>query len=283
VGIGTVVPTHLLEVAGDISVTGSSDSYFMSNVGVGTSVPAYKLDVVGTLNATGAVTLGSTLGVTGNTILTGDLAVNGGDLTSSGALTITPAATNNLNVVLSGAGDFVVNTSQLYVDTSAGNVGIGTAVPRAKLDVDGPIFIGQAAAPSPATDRLYNTAGNLFWSGSQLAIGAALTWNVVGGTSQGMSVNNGYVANNAALVTITLPATAAAGTIVAVTGGLSGAGGWKLAQNAGQIIHFGSVATTAGVTGYLSSNNQFDGVQLVCVNANTDFVVIASQGNITYF
>jgi hypothetical protein len=178
------------------------------------------------------------------------------------------------------AGQLTDNENLVFNGT---NVGIGTPAPRAKLEVDGAIFIDQEAAPSPATDRLYNTAGNLFWSGSQLALGAALTWNVVGGTSQAMSVNNGYVANNGALVTITLPATAAQGTVVAVTGGLSGAGGWKLAQNAGQIIHFGSVATTTGVTGYLSSNNQFDGVQLLCVQANTDFVVIASQGNITYF
>jgi len=57
--------------------------------------------------------------------------------TASGALGITPAAGSNLNVSLSGAGDFAVNTNQLYVDTSTGNVGIGTAVPGSKLHVSG--------------------------------------------------------------------------------------------------------------------------------------------------
>jgi hypothetical protein len=70
--------------------------------------------------------------------LTGDLAVNGGDITSTSALTLTPLAGQNLNVSLSGAGDFAVNTSQLYVDTSTGNSGFGTTEPVGRLDVLGP-------------------------------------------------------------------------------------------------------------------------------------------------
>lgn len=45
------------------------------------------------------------------------------------ALTVTPAAGSNLNVELSTTGDFAVNTSQFYVDTSTGRVGIGTTTP----------------------------------------------------------------------------------------------------------------------------------------------------------
>ncbi|MHB8871386.1 MAG: beta strand repeat-containing protein [Candidatus Doudnabacteria bacterium] len=58
-------------------------------------------------------------------------------VTSAGALGITPAAGSNLNVNLSTTGDFAVNTNQLYVDTSAASVGIGTATPGYKLDVAG--------------------------------------------------------------------------------------------------------------------------------------------------
>ncbi len=47
--------------------------------------------------------------------------------TSTGALTLQPASGSNLNVTLSGTGDFAVNTNQLYVDTSTGLVGIGTS------------------------------------------------------------------------------------------------------------------------------------------------------------
>ena len=56
-------------------------------------------------------------------------------LISTGALTITPAAGSNLNVNLSTTGDFAVNTNQLYVDTSATNVGIGVTNPAQKLEI----------------------------------------------------------------------------------------------------------------------------------------------------
>ena len=60
-------------------------------------------------------------------------------ITASGALGITPAAGSNLNVALSTTGDFAVNTNQLYVDTSAAFVGIGTASPEKRLTLAGPV------------------------------------------------------------------------------------------------------------------------------------------------
>lgn len=60
-------------------------------------------------------------------------------ITAAGALTVTPAAGSNLNIVLSTTGDFTVNTNAIYVDTSAGGgagwVGIGTSTPAAPLDI----------------------------------------------------------------------------------------------------------------------------------------------------
>ncbi len=94
-----------------------------------------------------------------------------------------------------------------------------------------------------------------------------------------MAVNTGYTANNAALVTLTLPATAAFGSVIAVVG--KGAGLWKIAQNASQTIHFGFVNTTTGTGGSLASTLQYDVVYLVCTTANTDFTVVQSIGNIT--
>ena len=106
-----------------------------------------------------------------------------------------------------------------------------------------------------------------------------ITWNEVTGTTQSASVNAGYIANNAALVTITIPTTAAVGDVVRVTG--KGAGGWKIAQNAGEIIHFLGTDTTTGTGGSLASTGTYDGVEIVCVVANTEWVVISSMGNIT--
>jgi hypothetical protein len=112
------------------------------------------------------------------------------------------------------------------------------------------------------------------------AVGAAtFTWVEVTGTSQAAAVNTGYILNNAGLVTLTLPSTAAVGQIVEAAG--KGSGGWRIAQNAGQTIHFGSANTTTGAGGRLDSTNRYDCVRLLCTTANTDFTVLSSVGNIS--
>jgi hypothetical protein len=104
-------------------------------------------------------------------------------------------------------------------------------------------------------------------------------WNEVTGTSAAMAINNGYIANNGALVTLTLPATAVLGSVIEVCG--KGAGGWSIAQNSGQTIHYGASNTTTGAGGSLASTLQYDAVRMVCTTANTDFVVLSSVGNLT--
>lgn len=112
------------------------------------------------------------------------------------------------------------------------------------------------------------------------ASGGGLTWTVVTGTTQAAAVNNGYFANNAGTVTVTLPATAAVGTVVAVAG-MNNATGWVLAQGGGQQVFFGSATTTSGAGGSLASTKTFDSVYLVCNVANTSWIVTNSVGNIT--
>ncbi len=102
--------------------------------------------------------------------------------------------------------------------------------------------------------------------------GSGVSWNNVAGASQVMTSNNGYVANNPALVTLTLPPTSAFGDYLAIIG--YGAGGWTIAQGAGQQVRIGANATTVGVTGSLSSANQYDSLELVCVVANTIWVAL---------
>lgn len=109
--------------------------------------------------------------------------------------------------------------------------------------------------------------------------GGGITWTEVTGTTQAMAINTGYILNNAGLVTATLPSTAAQGSIISVAG--KGAGGWLIAQNAGQTIHFGSVNTTTGAGGSLASTNRYDSIQLLVITANTDWLVLSAQGNIT--
>jgi hypothetical protein len=68
-------------------------------------------------------------------------------------------------------------------------------------------------------------------------VSGGLPWTEVTAASVQATANRGYVANRATTVTVTLPtsATLSVGDIVAVSG--AGAGGWKIAQNAGQQIH----------------------------------------------
>lgn len=110
--------------------------------------------------------------------------------------------------------------------------------------------------------------------------GSGLGWTEVTATSATMSVNTGYIANNAALVTLTLPSTAAIGDVIYIIG--KGAGGWLIAQGASQLIHIGSSASTSGAGGSVASTNRYDSCQLVCTVADTTWTTLGGvQGVLT--
>jgi hypothetical protein len=121
-----------------------------------------------------------------------------------------------------------------------------------------------------------NSSGVL---GSSTGGGGVVAWTDVTGATVALDVNNGYSMNRATLITATLPAIAAFGSVIEIVG--NGAGGWLLAQNAGQTVHFGNQNTTTGAGGSLASTNRYDSLSLVCTVANTDFVVRTSIGNLT--
>lgn len=106
----------------------------------------------------------------------------------------------------------------------------------------------------------------------------AVVWSVIT-ADQTAAVNSGYLTNKATTLTLTLPTTAAVGTKIRVSG--MNSGGWKIAQNASQIIHFGKSDTTTGTGGYIQSTLTRDSVELLCCVANTEWNVISSVGNIT--
>ncbi len=95
----------------------------------------------------------------------------------------------------------------------------------------------------------------------------SFTWYDITGISQTMSPNNGYVPDNVALVTLTLPATSAFGSILEISG--KGSGGWLIAQGVGQQIHIGAGASTLGVGGSVASTGRYDSLKLVCIVADT--------------
>lgn len=111
------------------------------------------------------------------------------------------------------------------------------------------------------------------------ASASGITWTDVTGTSQAMSPNNGYTANNAGLVTLTLPTTAAYGTELIVVG--KGAGKWKIAQNASQLIIVNQGTSTTGTGGSVAAINQFNTITLICTVANTTWTAISLMGTVT--
>lgn len=104
-------------------------------------------------------------------------------------------------------------------------------------------------------------------------------WNETTSTGpNAMAVNNGYIANNAGLVTFTLPTTSAVGDVVRIAG--YGSGGWTVTYTTGQSIIMGLLTSTV-TTGNIASSNRYDDVELICTVADTTWKRIDSSGNIT--
>lgn len=154
--------------------------------------------------------------------------------------------------------------------------GSGAFVKKTLAEVKTILGLGGAAYLSVGTISGTVAAGDDSRFGTG---GSGITWNEVTGTSQAATVDTGYICNNSALVTVTLPSTCAVGKIIRVAG--KGAGKWKIAQNASQIIYFGDQNTTSGTAGYLAAQNRYDAVELLCITADTTFLVIAPVGNLT--
>lgn len=108
---------------------------------------------------------------------------------------------------------------------------------------------------------------------------SGFTWSGPATTPTAMLPNHGYININVGLGTFTLPSVSIPGDMIYLMG--QGAGGWTITYGTGQTIRIGSSLSTV-TTGSISSTNQYDAIQIVCVSANRDWQVpVAPQGNIT--
>lgn len=126
-----------------------------------------------------------------------------------------------------------------------------------------------------------NTAVTFPTSGTLATTQQATQYQVISATTLAMVVNTKYLITAGTTCTMTLPATSSAGDVIVVAGAGGASAGWSLTQNAGQSIEWGSLTTTVGASGHISSTDNSDGFTIVCVTANTFWALSQPQGNMT--
>ena len=177
-------PGAKLEVNGNLLVGGSGDTWFSGNIGINSTGPRALLEV----GNAASVTAGSNAGaiIKNDLVVDGKIYGDGSKLTglASGLSGLTGASTYGTVPRASSATTLV--DSNINQDAS-GNVGIGSTVPRAKLEVDGTIYatnigIG-TTAPQAALDIngsiQASGTGNVFVSGN-IGIGTTAPTQVLG-------------------------------------------------------------------------------------------------------
>ncbi len=145
--------------------------------------------------------------------------------------------------------------------------GLPTVSSAATVDL---LYIVTDPGGTPASNAV--TYGNL---ASQLVIdGYSQKWSEATADLT-MSINNAYTTNQGSLLTYTLPVTCPVGATFEIAG--KSVSGWLIAQQSGQTIYGLATPTTTGATGSLASFTQYDTVKLVCITADTDFVVLSGN------
>lgn len=222
----------------------------------------------------------------------GALTIAGGTLIDSAGSGSTVTLNAGDTVVASVATDGSAATPSGNAFTIAGGTLLASSGSGATvtLDADDTVVasVGSDSGTATPSSNNFNIVGTngITTSASTDTItidGASISdfdWNVATGSTQAITVNNGYFANYAGTLAFTLPATAAVGDTIQIAQ-MAASQGWSLAQNAGQTCYIGNTATTTGAGGSLASTDDGDWIELVCRVANTDFQVNVKSGNIT--
>ena len=188
----------------------------------------------------------------------------------------------------------VINSSD-PIEVAAGGTGLSTLTDNGILigsgtDTITPLTVGlngQVLVGSTGADPVFATIASAdasisFTTGANtLNIEASIygiTWSEYTGTAKTITVDTGSIANNAAEVVFTLPATSSVGDLISVAG--KGAGKWRIKQAADQIIHKEDSSNPTGVGPFIESNSKYGSVNIVCSVANKDWVVRNTEGDV---
>ena len=153
---------------------------------------------------------------------------------------------------------------------------------------------GGPVSPDGSGNITFNIAGGISIDGNPgtnslrfTITGGGLGWVPVTSATQSMAANTGYFANFAgpAALEFTLPETCPRNRVIRVAG--MGPALWTIKQNADQKIHFDNIpqtladnVTTTGIAGSLSATATNKCVELICIVANLEFMVLSHIGNL---
>lgn len=296
--------TNVAGTQGVIEINGSSFIHALGTqntfVGVddGVFVTTGALNTGIGFNALNAVDAGNGNTAVGNSaLLTSNGASDGNTAVGIGALKFATTATYNNAFGSAALQNLLTGTNNIALGSSAGIALVGAESNNIYLENSGvaaesnTIRIGEFASHTGAfMAGVANVAvANLELMTMDITSGemgtttytpaAQFAWYVIA-ADQGALINTGYICNKVGLLTLTLPVAATAGDVIRITG-INTAVGWRIAQNAAQIIYFGTANTTPGITGYIESTQVADTIEILCVVDNSDFQVISWIGNLT--
>lgn len=158
--------------------------------------------------------------------------------------------------------------TSLSVTGTSGQTLVGRAAQFGSQTPAGFFNIGSVSRTLGLQPSIINGPGTIEISMSSMEFGfiSGLSWNLA-------QAGDRYRVNNVSgRVVLTLPSSGCAvGTLFTILG--FSADGWRIAQVASQVIHVGASSTTVGIGGSISSSNQYDSIEMVCVVANTEFSI----------
>jgi len=233
-----------------------------NNIGIGGSPSgSYKLEVTGTAKVSGAATLGSTLSV-GAITSSADLTLNGNrtiylsnPTVAAGAIVFYNSTTSLVksgiasyyNIADQGNLEFLAGgTSTKMVLTSAGNVGIGTTSPGAKLDVTGAVRASTYCEAYDGTRDLYLNAAADFGLGALPAIQVASNHGLQFATNNSLKM---YITSGGQVL---INRTATGGQSAKMQMNTNGGDGYYLEQLSAGGFCFAAVAISNGGTYYFN-------------------------------
>jgi hypothetical protein len=255
---------NLTSTGGTIIITPGPGALNLESVGGGGGANIFNT------NSTPATQVGGAINIIG-----------GNGLTTSGTSnTVTIDLDVPVTVPNGGTGATILTDGGIVLGSGTNPV---TVTPQ---PTDGQLLIGVSGFDPALGFLTSNDASVLITPGPGTidlsAVAGAFPWLLAPGPTQVLSVNTGYIGVATTLpvpanITYTLPVASATGDIIEITN--IGGDLPIIAQNALQSIRFTASQTTVGVAGSLTAVDQFSSIRLLCVVANTDWIVLSHTGN----